>query len=228
MPDDPKASFTGSLIKKGEISMLIIQKLTNQKFARSAAGFMNFVCWLLIALLVLCTILSFIGRQTFILHTDDGIYESAICAEEDHASYARFMTVGTGDDIHVWTDSKEQISLTVQLSLALMYAIHTVPLMLAFWFLSRVFSNVREERIFTEQNASYLLYYGLLQIFAAVCVPFLRLLICRLVSFIPGNHMEISTGQDMLNTLFPGIAFLVAAYIIHYGVNLQDEVDHTL
>ena len=26
----------------------------------------------------------------------------------------------------------------------------------------------------------------------------------------------------------PGIAFIVAAYIIHYGVHLQDEVDHTL
>ncbi len=208
--------------------MQLIQKLTNQKFARSAAGFMNAVCWFLIAFLAFCTVLSFMGRQNFILHTDEGVFESAICAEEDHAPYARFMTVGTNDDIHVWADSKGRIGLSVQLSLALMYAIHTVPLMLAFWFLSRVFSNVREDRIFTEQNASYLLYYGLFQIFAAVCVPFLRLLICRLVSFIPGNHMEISTGQDMLNTLFPGIAFLVAAYIIHYGVNLQDEVDHTL
>ncbi len=208
--------------------MQLIQKLTNQKFARSAAGLMNAVCWLLIALLALCTVLSFMGRQTFILHTDEETFENAICAEEDHVPYARFMTVGTGDDIHVWTNSEGRIDLTVQLSLALMYAIHTVPLMLAFWFLSRVFSNVREDRIFTEQNASYLLYYGLFQIFVAVCVPLLRLLICRLVSFIPGNHMEISTGQNMLNTLFPGIAFLVAAYIIHYGVNLQDEVDHTL
>lgn len=33
---------------------------------------------------------------------------------------------------------------------------------------------------------------------------------------------------NMLNRLFPGIAFLVAAYIIHYGIRLQDEVDHTL
>ena len=32
----------------------------------------------------------------------------------------------------------------------------------------------------------------------------------------------------MLSALIPGIAFLVAAYIIHYGVHLQDEVDHTL
>ena len=32
----------------------------------------------------------------------------------------------------------------------------------------------------------------------------------------------------MFNMLIPSIAFIVAAYIIHYGVHLQDEVDHTL
>ena len=32
----------------------------------------------------------------------------------------------------------------------------------------------------------------------------------------------------MLTTLVPSIAVLVAAYILHYGVHLQDEVDHTL
>ena len=42
------------------------------------------------------------------------------------------------------------------------------------------------------------------------------------------SQIMISTGSDMLNRLFPGIAFLVAAYIIHYGIRLQDEVDHTL
>lgn len=32
----------------------------------------------------------------------------------------------------------------------------------------------------------------------------------------------------MLNSIVPSIAFIVAAYIIHYGISLQDEVDHTL
>ena len=31
-----------------------------------------------------------------------------------------------------------------------------------------------------------------------------------------------------MNTLFPSFAFLVAAYIIRYGLYLQDDVDHTL
>ena len=32
----------------------------------------------------------------------------------------------------------------------------------------------------------------------------------------------------MLDSLFTGIAFIVAAYILQYGIALQDEVDHTL
>ena len=33
---------------------------------------------------------------------------------------------------------------------------------------------------------------------------------------------------SLLEALIPGIACVVAAYIIHYGIYLQDEVDHTL
>lgn len=208
--------------------MTFIQKLTDQRFAQSAARFMRFVCWLLIGLLALCTLLSFMGRQTFFLHTKDGSFENAICAEEDHAPQSRGITVGTDDDIHVWADGSGRISPAVRIGLSLMYAVHTIPAMLAFWFLSCVFSNISEGRIFTDRNAACLLYYGLLQIFAAVFVPFFRLLLCPVVSLISGNQMSVSTGQNMLGTLIPGIAFLVAAYIIHYGVNLQDEVDHTL
>ncbi|MCI8302283.1 MAG: hypothetical protein HFF68_05910, partial [Oscillospiraceae bacterium] len=76
--------------------------------------------------------------------------------------------------------------------------------------------------------ASFLLYYGLLQFFGAVFVPFIKLLICWLASLASDGRITISTGQNMLSALIPGIAFLVAAYIIHYGVHLQDEVDHTL
>lgn len=138
------------------------------------------------------------------------------------------MTVHMGDDIHVWTNDSGQVDLTVQIGLSLMYAVNTIPMMAAFWFLGRVFSNIRDGQIFTDQNASYLLYYGLLQLGTAVIVPLSKLLICRLASLVSDNRMSISTGQAMFDTLIPGIAFIVAAYIVHYGVHLQDEVDHTL
>ena len=208
--------------------MKFIQKLANERFARPAAQLMKFACYFVICFYVLCTVLSFMGRQSFFLHTKTGTYERAIYAEENHAAHSRSMTVFTGDDIHVWTNDNDQIDLTIQIGLSLMYAVHIVPMIFAYWFLSRVFSNINKGRIFTEKNSSYLLYYGMLQFSVAVFVPFIKLLICWLTNLISNGRMSISTGQAMFNMLIPSIAFIVAAYIIHYGVHLQDEVDHTL
>ena len=97
------------------------------------------------------------GRQTFFLHTKTGNFERAIYAEENHNAHSRSMTVFMGDDIHVWTNSSDQIDLTIQLGLSLMYAVNTIPMVLAFWFLSRVFSNIYRGEIFIEKNASCLL-----------------------------------------------------------------------
>ena len=208
--------------------MKLFQTLANERFARPAAGLIKFACYFAICFYVLCTVLSFMGRQTFFLHTKTGNFERAIYAEENHNAHSRSMTVSMGDDIHVWTNSSDQIDLTIQLGLSLMYAVNTIPIVLAFWFLSRVFSNIYRGEIFIEKNASCLLYYGLLQLFVAVVVPFIKLFLCWLTNLVSDGRMSVSTGQRMFNMLIPSIAFIVAAYIIHYGVHLQDEVDHTL
>ena len=208
--------------------MKFIQKLANERFARPAAQLMKFACYFVICFYVLCTVLSFMGRQSFFLHTKTGTFERAIYAEENHNAHSRSMTVFTGDDIHVWTNDNDQIDLTIQIGLSLMYAVHIAPMIFAYWFLSRVFSNINKGRIFTEKNSSYLLYYGMLQFSVAVFVPFIKLLICWLTNLISNGRMSISTGQAMFNIFISSIAFIVAAYIIHYGVHLQDEVDHTL
>lgn len=208
--------------------MKLFQTLANERFARPAAGLIKFACYFAICFYALCTVLSFMGRQTFFLHTKTGNFERAIYAEENHNAHSRSMTVFMGDDIHVWTNSSDQIDLTIQLGLSLMYAVNTIPMVLAFWFLSRVFSNIYRGEIFIEKNASCLLYYGLLQLFVAVVVPFIKLFLCWLTNLVSDGRMSVSTGQRMFNMLIPSIAFIVAAYIIHYGVHLQDEVDHTL
>ena len=208
--------------------MKFIQKLANERFARPAAQLMKFACYFAICFYVLCTVLSFMGRQTFFLHTKTGTFERAIYAEENHNSHSRSMIVHTEDDIHVWTNDNDRIDPTIQIGLSFMYAINIVPMNFAYWFLSRVFANINKGEIFTEQNSSYLLYYGLLQFSVAVFVPFIKLLICWLINLVSNGRMSISTGQTMFNMLIPSIAFIVAAYIIHYGVHLQDEVDHTL
>ena len=208
--------------------MKFIQQLANERFARHAAQLMKFACYFAICFYVLCTVLSFMGRQSFFLHTKTGTFERAIYAEENHNAHSRSMTVFTGDDIHVWTNDNDQIDLTIHIGLSLIYVVHIVPMIFAYWFLSHVFSNINKGEIFTKQNSSYLLYYGILQFSAAVIVPFIKLLICWLINLISNGRMSISTGQAMFNMLIPSIAFIVAAYIIHYGVHLQDEVDHTL
>ena len=208
--------------------MRILKKLVAPSVAKPASCFMKFACYFVILFLTLCLVLSFMGRQTFFLHTDTGTYERAIYAEENHAPHSRSMTVHMGDDMHVWTNENDQIDLTTHLGLSFMYAVHVVPLILAFWFLSRVFSNINKGGIFTEQTAAYLLYYGLLQLFVASLVSFLKLFICHFANIISGSQISISTGQDMFNGIVQSIAFIVAAYIIHYGISLQDEVDHTL
>ena len=208
--------------------MKFIQKFTNKRFAGRAARLMEFICYFAICFFIFCTVLSFMGRQTFALYTSTGRYESAIYAEEDHDPPSRGITVHTGDSVHVWANDGSQIDLPIHIGLSLMYAVNTIPLMFAFWFLGRVFSNVRKGRIFTDQNASHLLYYGLLQCFTAVCVPFIKLLIAWLTNLVSTDRLSIGAGADMFNRLIPSIAFIVAAYIIHYGVHLQDEVDHTL
>ena len=109
-----------------------------------------------------------------------------------------------------------------------MYALQTVPMIFAYYFLSRVFSNIHKRQIFTQQNSLYLLYYGVLQFSVAVFVPFIKLLICKLINLVSESRISIATGQAVFQMLLPSIAFIVAAYIIHYGVHLQDEVDHTL
>lgn len=208
--------------------MKLFQKLLNEPFAKFSAKFMKVACYFVIFFYVLCLGLSIIGRQTFFLHSQTGTYERAIYAEENHNPTSRSFTVSIGDDIHVWTNDDDKIDLKTQVGISIMYAVNVVPLIFAFWFLSQVFSNVSKGKVFTEKNAVYLLYYGLLQFFTSLAVPFIKLFICNLVNLVSDSRLSISTGQTMLNTLIPSIAFIVAAYIIHYGIHLQDEVDHTL
>ena len=203
-------------------------RLIHEPFTKSAVGFMTYVCYLLMLVLSAGLILSFVGRQTFILHTSTGTYNSAIYAEENHNWVSRGPTVSMNDEVRVIAYDGEKIDVITQVGLSSMYAVTAIPLILCFWLLSRVCSNVGSGQIFTDQNASYLLYYGLIQMAVAVVVPFVKLFICYLANQFTRNTLSVTTGQNLFNDLVSGVAFIVAAYIIHYGVHLQDEADHTL
>lgn len=200
-------------------------KLMNERVVKAASEFMRFVCYAVMLFLMLGLLLSFMGRQSFDLSTGTGVYENAIYAEENHAPSSRILTVHMpADSVYVHSGDGE-IDPMIQVGLSLMFVFHAVPLIFAFWILSRVFANIARGKIFTEENAVFLLGYGLIRFSVALFVPFIKLMICRIVNHLSEDSLSVGTGSDMLNKLIPGIAFLVAAYIIHYGIRLQDEAD---
>lgn len=209
--------------------MKIIHRLLNQKTAYHTAEVMKFICYIMIGLFAVMLVLSFMGRLQYKLSFGNENYPHAIYAEENHNFASRSLTISGSDSLRIRTQSEEgKIELISYIALIVMYAANIIPLMFAYWFLSKVFSNVAKGEIFVEKNAHYLLYYGIIQAIVAVVVPFVKLLIVQIANTLVTDRISLSTGTNIINQLIPSIAFLVAAYIINYGVHLQDEADHTL
>ena len=204
-----------------------LDRLLNEANAKRAAAVLRAGCYLAMAFQVVALVLACLGRQTFVLNTGSDYYENAIYAEADHEWSSHGFTVSTADGFYVSANNEGEVDLTTHIGLTLMFAAQVLPAIAGFWLLSRVFANISQGTIFAESNARCLLGYGLLQLFIGFCLPFVKLLICALSNFVSASRIALSAGLGV-DKLFPGIAFLVAAYIIHYGIALQDEVDHTL
>lgn len=203
--------------------------LQNQPLMAKISKLMKIFCNLAVALLVLLLVLSLFGRLQYILHVNGTVYENAIYAEEDHNFTTRALTANSGDSLRVHAAENDgTIGLLTYAVIVFIYAINILPLIAAYCFLAKVFDNVAKGEIFVEKNAQYLLYFGVLQLVAAVIVPFVKLLIVQIANAFMADRISLATGADMIGQLVPGVAFFVAAYIISYGVHLQDEVDHTL
>ena len=208
--------------------MKMLKPLLNERFVRKAASFLQAACWLAICFFALVTVLACLGRQQFTLVTSTDVYEGAIYAERDQGWLSHSFTVTASDSIRVTANSDDGVDLATHIGLTLMLAAQALPALAGCWLLSRVFANIAQGRIFVEQNARGLLGYGLLQIYAVFLLPFVKLLICNLANLVSDSQIAAWSVQIGPDKLFPSIAFLVAAYIIHYGITLQDEVDHTL
>lgn len=208
--------------------MKMLKPLLNERFVRKAASFLQAACWLAICFFALVTVLACLGRQQFTLVTSTDVYEGAIYAKRDQGWLSHSFTVTASDSIRVTADSDDGVDLATHIGLTLMFAAQALTGMAGYWLLSRVFANIAQGRIFVEQNARGLLGYGLLQIYAVFLLPFVKLLICNLANLVSDSQIAAWSVQIGPDKLFPSIAFLVAAYIIHYGITLQDEVDHTL
>jgi len=207
------------------ITVKRLNKLLNENAARTASGFMENICYFVLLIFMFGMVLSFIGRQQFRLITSSGSYDNAILAEEKNnwqrPGNTRWLTIRMNDDVFVW--GADKIDMTAKVAISAIYAVYIIPLIVSFWLLSRVFRSVKKGYVFTEKNAAYILYFGLIRIAASVLVPLVNIGIVTLVNRFSNSSMRINTGKGWLTELITSIAFIVAAYIIHYGVQLQDE-----
>ena len=173
--------------------MRILNRLIDKRFAISAARVSRFACYLLMLFMVFGLLLSLTGRQRFRLQTYEGSFETALCAQQDPSAGLNGPVVNMTDSVVIRSNAENRVDLISQVALFLLYACEVLPLLAAVWFLSRVFANVSHGEIFTEQNALFLLLYGLLQFFAAVFSPLLKLGICSLANLFSDSQMFIST-----------------------------------
>lgn len=211
--------------------MSLIQKLANEKLAKKAAGFMKLVCWMLILMYIWCIFMAFIDSGSITYSSEDE--QAAEYEAKQKNIQLRFLTIRQ----HWYIDilPREQIvedhliPEPIRTGMSWIFTVYAVPIVIGFYFLGRIFANIQKGMAFTEQNARYLLYYGLLQFVGAFVVPRINDFIVQYVNTISQSRLLFSMGDDgIINRLMPCAVYIVAAYIIHHGFNLQDEVDHTL
>lgn len=210
--------------------MNVLSKLLSERVAKKVAAVIEAICYLVMLVYILGLALSIIGRQQVNIHTSTGTYNRAILAENEDGwqdyRRSRVFMVNTNDEIHISVN--DGVDAVIRIAVSTTFAVRTIPLTISFCLLSRVFRNVSKGQIFISKNAAYLLYFGIIQITAAILTPFINLGIIDIADRLSVNSISIGTGSDMFNQIIPNIAAIVAAYIIHYGVHLQDEADHTL
>ncbi len=197
--------------------------MISEKKAKSISKVVQVFCYVAIAFMLYTIVQCAMGRLTYDVHAPTANYENISYTGSD-------LTVSGPDQYYVRTQLEGgSIELSSYITLAAIYSSTIILSIVAFWFLSKVFANVAKGEIFVQKNAVYLMYYGVIQLISAIVLPFAKLLIINVVNMFLADTVSISISTG-INTsqLFQSFAFLVAAYIIHYGVHLQDEVDHTL
>lgn len=209
-----------------------MKRIFSERTAKGTARVLSFWCALVIVFYGMALVMSAMGRMTFTLHGPDGQMKHAIWADMPYEAGTDFgsgsMRITLTDEIHAWADDGGLLSMAQKIGLVLIMAARVVPMMAAYGALGGVLNRVSRGEIFTDKNARGLMAYGVIRLVAAVAAPFAQLGICSVVTAMGAGELTILTGQGMMNELLPSLGFIVAAYIIHYGVHLQDEVDHTL
>lgn len=210
--------------------MKIVQKLANERYVKKIAGLIIFFCFLSILSYIASVVLCISGEEVYVVHTkNEEAINKPTYEQEQKGIQVHIMTAGPTWDIDVWTNENEQIDKIIYGGLILMFVLYAAVGISGEICLILIFRNLRRGRVFTSQNASYLLDYGLLQIGDAFVLPLINYIIMHIVNTCSqGKLLFRDGGQGIINKLVPCIVYIVAVYIIHCGFKLQDEVDHTI
>jgi|GEM_PF-846603 len=206
----------------------IFSRVLTLKTAKSLAQVMSLFCGFIVFFVIVTILLAAVGRQTFTLHSPSGTFTHTFYAQKDRNAATNLLMVSLPDDVRITTDHTDEIDIVTVIGLLAALLVNHLPVLFSYLFLMRIFQNIGKGVFFVDANAKALLLYGLIQACAAVFGPFVKLFVIHVTDFLSANTVSIATGGQMLSQLTPAIAVIIAACILHYGIHLQDEVDHTL
>lgn len=204
-----------------------LSTLLEKRYAHGFAKALQVLCYLLLVFMLVSAVLMLLGRMQVDLVTPQGRYENAILLEKDHATTTRLMTMRLSEaKLHL--EIETGVGFITWLGVALIGLLRILPLAWCFLLFARFFRNIQEDRVFVPENANLLLRSGIIWLYGVLIWPLLAaFLIPAVVNALSANTLSVSATLNV-SGLFVGTILLVSAYIMRYGISLQDEVDHTI
>ncbi len=131
------------------------------------------------------------------------------------------------DEIHL--TAMNGIAAITWIGISLMGMLRFLPYAFCYFMFILFFRNIAKKKIFITQNEDILLYCGVVLLLASMLVPVINgYAIPALINALTDN--VIGVGVNLLSDPRPtqGIVLLVAAYVLRYGINMQNEADKKL
>lgn len=202
--------------------------LESERNAQSIAILLQGICYFVTAVALAGAVLVVLGRVEMDITTPSGHYDRALLVEQDREATARFLFTRISEQDVYLTLKTETAGFFTRLCVALMGLVQAVPAGFCFFFLAGLFRNIAEGRVFVARNAAIFFRSGLILVIASLAGPVLEgLVLPWLINRFTEDRILLSLSVNY-TALFFGFVLLVAAYVFHYGIYLQDEVDHTV
>jgi hypothetical protein len=215
----------GKVRQKELIRVRLAAQLTDRN-ARRLITCLRVLCMLTFIFLCVFALLIVLGRVEVNLVLPTGTFERApLLGRDSEASRFLYATIGGH---HIRVEALHPVDWATRLGIALIGLLHMAPIAYCFYTLTRFFTNIGARQVFTSVNANLLMRCGCVLVPTALVFPLLSAyVIPPLVNLLSANQLSVGITFDF-SRLFFGIVLIVAAYIFHYGLYLQEEADATL